>query len=573
MKDNKCIQLMVRSLLKHKFRFITLIVLCFLGAFFPSITPLVYRYIVDVLIPEERFWVLLVYVFVLIGIPICSSLLHNGLNILANKISNAVTRDLRVALFDKIVRLDYRKIQQVGVKGLQSRITRGCGQVGDVFLTQTLLALINTSLSLVMVLIPMFILEWRLALIALFAFPVVYIVLVKVKKSVSDNDKKLFQVLMEGDRIFFEALEGIRAMRVSGGKERQTRKIDNWMEKHLSAKQISVATHEFERVSLPELCLQILYGLIFIFSAIFVMLGNMTMGELVAFVAYIPRALNNISGLLMIEVKYKSVEAYFQSINEIFSMEEECSGTLLPKFQGHISFRNVCFRYLKESGFALENVNFDIAANEAVAIVGETGGGKSTIMDLLLRFYEPVTGEILLDGINIREYDIKAYRSLYAVLEQNHFLWNDTVSANITYPDEKACSDEYKDSVAKAQLAEFLKSLPMRDQTILGECGQALSGGERQRIGLAHAFYLNRNILLLDEPTSALDADTENKVRHELLSYKGKKTIIVVTHRLSNILEFDRVIVVKKGKIVENDKPEVLLSRKSVFRDLYEKQR
>ena len=113
----------------------------------------------------------------------------------------------------------------------------------------------------------------------------------------------------------------------------------------------------------------------------------------------------------------------------------------------------------------------------------------------------------------------------------------------------------------------------MRDQTILGECGQALSGGERQRIGLAHAFYLNRNILLLDEPTSALDADTENKVRHELLSYKGKKTIIVVTHRLSNILEFDRVIVVKKGKIVENDKPEVLLSRKSVFRDLYEKQR
>ena len=572
MKDNKCGQVILDSLKTHKFRVALLIMLCFMGALLPSLTPLVYRQIVDNLIPNKNFSTLFIYVFALVGIPICSSLLNNWLNIVAYKISDVVTRNLRGTLFNKIVSLNYGAFQRVGIKALESRITRGCGQVGDVFLINTLLSLINASFSLIMVLIPMLILEWHLAFIALLAFPIVYVVLVRVKKHVAGNDKKLFQVLMEGDRIFFESLEGMRVMRVSGGKERQTKKIDGWMQEHLKAKQTSVTAHEFERVSLPELCLQILYGLIFILSAIFVMQGNMTIGELVAFVAYIPRALSSIKGLLLIEVNYKSVEPYFQSINEILAMPDEYSGAILPKTQGDISFRNVCFQYTKEAGFAIQNMNFDIHRNEAVAIVGETGGGKSTLLDLLLRFYEPSAGEILLDGVNIREYDLNAYRALFAVSEQNPFLWNDTVSANITYPDENSRPDEYEQAVEKAQLTEFLKRLPQGDQAALGECGQSLSGGERQRIGLAHAFYMNRSILLMDEPTSALDADTESRLREAILSYKGKKTIIVVTHRLSNILEFDRVLVIKNGKIVENGKPEELLACASVFRDLCEKQ-
>lgn len=572
-ESNKCKQVIICSVKKNIGKVILLLLLCFIGALLPSVTPLVYQRIVDSLIPNGNFKLLYVYVAILIAIPVLTSLMLNIRNVIAFQLSEAITHTLRITLFEKIAKMEYKFFLKFGVKSLVYRLTRGCGQIGDVFLHNTVLSLINSSFSLILVFVPMLLLEYRLALMALVAFPVVYFLLGRVKQHVALRDKRLYQVLMRGEGMFYEALEGLRIMRLSGGIERQKEKINDWLDEHLEVKQASVNAHEFERVSLPELCLQILYGLIFILGAMLVMSGEMTIGELVAFVAYIPRSLSSIKELLLIQVNFKSVEPYFQSINEIFDAANESSGLLQSKdVKGHIAFQNVSFTYPGKENRALSNLNFEIRPCEMVAIVGETGGGKSTIFDLLLRFYEPSSGEILLDEVPICEYDIDVYRSHYATVQQSNFLWSDTLLNNVIFPDESSCRDVYLEAIRDAQLTEFVCQLPQKDNTLLGEGGQNVSGGERQRIGLAHAFYQNRKIMLLDEPTSALDAETESKIRNVLLSYKGKKTIVVVTHRLSSILQYDRVIVIKKGEIVENDAPKTLLAQKSVLRSLCEQQ-
>jgi len=302
---------------------------------------------------------------------------------------------------------------------------------------------------------------------------------------------------------------------------------------------------------------------------VLVMTEQMSIGTLVAFVAYVPRAFGSLRELLMIQVTFQSVSAVFDSINEVFAIPNEPSGSrTLSAVSGGISFDRVCFQYNTESSFALKNISFEIFPGEAVAILGETGGGKSTIFDLLLRFYTPSSGAIKIDDTEIGEYTMSSYRSAFSVMQQLPFLWQDTVRNNIIYPETEIDTDRYQEVLKKAQLTEFLNRLPDGDQTLLGEGGQSVSGGERQRIALAHALYQDRPIILLDEPTAALDVETEAKIRDVLLSCRGEKTLLVITHRLSTVLQYDRVLIIRDGQIIENGLPKELMKQNSILRHL-----
>jgi len=564
-----CTQLILHALKKHSLYVILLVLLCFGSALLPSVTPLVYRQIVDALIPGRNVRELLLYVILLIAIPTMTSLLLNWRNITAYQLSNQISCTLRLSLFQKIAEMEYAAYLRLGSKSLVYRLTRSCGQIVDVFLNNTVLSLINASFALILALLPMLWLEYRLAVSAMIALPVLYLLLSRIKKRVAVRDKRLFQVLMRGERLMHEALEGLRVMRLSGGREYQSEKISGWLQEHRDAKLSSVKAHEFERASLPELCLQILYGLVFILGAVLVMTEQMSIGTLVAFVAYVPRAFGSLRELLMIQVTFQSVSAVFDSINEVFAIPNEPSGSrTLSAVSGGISFDRVCFQYNTESSFALKNISFEIFPGEAVAILGETGGGKSTIFDLLLRFYTPSSGAIKIDDTEIGEYTMSSYRSAFSVMQQLPFLWQDTVRNNIIYPETEIDTDRYQEVLKKAQLTEFLNRLPDGDQTLLGEGGQSVSGGERQRIALAHALYQDRPIILLDEPTAALDVETEAKIRDVLLSCRGEKTLLVITHRLSTVLQYDRVLIIRDGQIIENGLPKELMKQNSILRHL-----
>ncbi len=565
-KNSHTWRLIRAGFIKNRGKIALLILFCLASAALTSLSPLIYAAIFDRLIPSGALNQIYLYVLALIAIPVASSVLANFRNILSFKTSDAVTQDLRRGIFAKITRLKSSEFDRFGPGALTYRLSRAAGQVGEIYLNNTILTLIQAVLSLLMVLIPMFVLDYHLALCSLAAFPATYFLLLQVRKHVSDKDDRLYQTLADGEIMMRESMEGMRQTRLYGGQKRVLARLDRWLAAHAAVKLASLRVHEFERVSLPELCLDLLYGMIFIYGAVLTIRTTITVGTLVAFIAYVPRAFAAIRELLGTQVSLHSAEPAIHSIEEVLSAEEETDGTLpLPAARGGIVFDKVGFSYGNDGHFVLRDVSFRAEPGEAVAIVGETGGGKSTILRLLLRLIVPTEGTVFLDGTDIQSYKLSDYRARFAVVEQDHFLWNDTVEQNLIWPESSPAHPAYENAVRDAVLTEFIRDLPQGDRTMLGEKGQAVSGGEGQRIHLAHAFYTGREILILDEPTSALDAYTEAEAARTIAGMKGKHTILSVTHRLSTVLGFDRIIVLKNGRIAENGAPDALLARKGEF--------
>ncbi len=566
-------QLISQGFAKNRGKIVLLMLLCMTSACLASLSPLIYAAIIDRLIPSGELDRIYLYVLALIAIPVASSVQANFRNILSFRTSDAVTQELRRGVFAKITRLKAGEFDRFGPSALTFRLSRAAGQVGEIYLNNTILILIQAGLSLLMVMIPMFLLDWHLALSSLIAFPATYLVMMQVRRHVFDKDDKLYETLADGEAMMRESMEGMRQTRLYGGQARVRARLDRWLAEHAAVKLASLRVHEFERVSLPELCLDLLYGMIFIYGAVLTIRQSITIGTLVAFIAYVPRAFAAIRELLGTQVSLHSAEPAIRSIEEVLAAGEEEDGTLpLPAARGGIDFRNVSFTYGDDGHYVLRDVSFRVEPGEAAAIVGETGGGKSTILRLLLRLVTPTEGTVLLDGTDIREYRLDDYRARFAVVEQDHFLWNDTLEQNLIWPETAPKHPAYENAIRGAVLTGFVGELPQGDRTTLGEKGHAVSGGEGQRIHLAHAFYTCREVLILDEPTSALDAWTEAEAARTIAGMKGTHTILSVTHRLSTVLAFDRIIVLKNGRIVENGAPDALLARDGEFRAMCREQ-
>ena len=237
-----------------------------------------------------------------------------------------------------------------------------------------------------------------------------------------------------------------------------------------------------------------------------------------------------------------------------------------------IEFLEVSFDYGRD-GFGLEDVSFRVEPGAFVGVVGPSGGGKSTVIDLLLRFYEPRSGEIRVDGTAIESLPLPYLRGMIGLVPQDVILWNDSISANLTYPAREITRERLLETAKAAQLHDFVESLPQGYDTPVGERGLALSGGERQRLALCRAILAEPRILLLDEATSSLDALTDQKVRAALETARRGRTTIVVAHRLVTVMHADRILVLDQGRLAQEGTPQTLLAQPGLFRDLYLAQR
>lgn len=306
-----------------------------------------------------------------------------------------------------------------------------------------------------------------------------------------------------------------------------------------------------------------------------VLVGKTTPGSFFSFFAAMMmayRPLKSVSGMNSgIQMGLASAERFYAALDKKPTIADKPGAIEIKNVKGNIKFDNVLFRYIPDK-IALDAINLEIPSGKTIALVGHSGGGKSTIMNMILRFYDPESGSISLDGHNIKDLTIKSLRSSMSVVNQEVMLFDDTVIENIRYGKENASKEEIINAAKLAEADEFINQLPQGYDTMIGQNGIRLSGGQRQRIAIARAILYNAPILLLDEATSALDPISEHAIKKALNTLMKNRTTVVIAHRLSTIMHADRIYVISEGKVIESGKHQELIDQNGHYANLYSKQ-
>ena len=573
--DSYTFTLVVREVRSQWRTLAFVVVLMLLGTAASLVTPLLLRELIDSAIPRADTTMILTLVVAMTLLPVVDVGLGLVRNYARASVGEAVTRRLRTDLFNHLIQGRLDDIERTRLGHIVTVLTQSCGQVGEVFVAQTLVQSIYHSMLVVVTAGIMFTLNWQLALITLLAFPPSYL----LARVAGSRERRLFHeqtdILSSGQSYITEAFDNIKTVKSFTGEHREMAWWKGWTRRHWRNKARMIAHHDLFRFGFWVAIQNVVRGLIFGYGAFEVVNGRATVGDLIAFLAYLPGLYESVRRVLDFITVGESVKAATDRIDELMALPKEGSSDVREQAPNprasSVEFSNVSFSYARE-GFGIEDLSFQVDAGEFIGIVGPTGGGKSTVLDLVQGFYEPLQGRVLIDGQDIRDLSLRSMRRHISVVPQDAWLWNDTVLANIIYPETQPDIALVERVVRDAQLVEFIDSLPNGLHEPLGPKGLDLSGGERQRIAIARALYRKAGLVLLDEPTSALDARTEFQLTAALDSLRQRSTLIVVAHRLKTVINADKILVIEAGRIVESGPPQDLRHASGLFATMYEMQ-
>lgn len=493
---------------------------------------------------------------------------------ITSRIGHELVYRLRRELFAHLQQLSLSFHARARTGELLTKVVSDTSALKDVF-AESALTFAAHSLTVLGMFVIMFSLDWRMALIVLATFPVLTYALFGVYRRIKASARK--QREREGavaSRIHevLSSLQIVRAFaREKLEQERFERDSAYTLEEGIrTARMEAAATRSVEIISAAGLCAVVLFG------SLQVIRGRILPGEVLIFTAYLTSMYKPLRTLARISSQYSKAMASAERIAQILRIEPEPiddkQGLKVTKLDGEIVFRDVSFDY-GDGIEVLKNVSFKIAPGERVALVGASGAGKSTIANLLLRFYQTQSGSILIDGREIEQYQRESLRRRIGVVLQESILLGASIRENIVYGKIDATDEEVEAAAREAYAHEFIAKLPEGYETIIGERGSTLSGGQRQRICLARAIIKRPSLLILDEPTSAIDAESTQLIQQALHKMQQGKTMIVISHQFAGIEEFDRIIVLKAGEVVEQGTHEQLLERKGYYYDLFVLQR
>jgi subfamily B ATP-binding cassette protein MsbA len=487
------------------------------------------------------------------------------------KVSYGVVHDLRVDLFNKLLELPNYYFDRNNSGHLISRITYNVTLVTSAA-TDSIKTVIREGLTIIFVLGYLLLSNWKLTLVFLVVMAIMAVIVSHVGERLRKLSHKIQDAMGDVTHVASESINGNQVVRSYGGEEYEKKRFFDASKYNLrqNMKMVRVTA-----INTPVLQFLVILSVAIIMFLVLQMKSTGTVAELVAFVmaaTMMPKPIRQLSEVYgNIQKGIAACENIFEQIDEEV---EEDTGTLeINRAVGNISFKSVEFSYQGSEQKVLQEINLDIAPGETVAFVGRSGSGKTTITNLLLRFYKPTSGEILVDNVPIQEYKLHNLREQIALVGQNTTLFNDTVARNIAYGslDDK---DESKiiEAAEAAHAMEFVNRMDLGLDTLIGEDGVLLSGGQRQRLAIARAFLKDAPILILDEATSALDNESETKIQEALKDLSKGRTTLVVAHRLSTIEGADRIVVLKDGRIIESGKHEELLSQDGEYTSLYRTQ-
>ncbi len=483
-------------------------------------------------------------------------------------VARRVVEDFRKEMFSTLVLLpvDYYDSKSAGA--LVSKFTYDVERLSSAT-TRSWLNVLRDILTVLGLIGYMLYLDWRLTLVFASIVPFIALYLRKITPKLKANAKQAQYSMGEMTKAAEEAIAGQRIVKIFGAQtfeyQRFSAIVSNNRRIELRISRISgLSSFVVEIFAALALALVIYYAI-----------GNFSVGEFAAFVGALLMLISPIKHIAAANEDFQVGLAAAQSIFEVIDATPELDegGAAIDRARGEIEFKHVTMQYDNAAKPALDNLSFIIKAGEKVALVGRSGGGKTTLVNLLPRFYELQQGTILLDGKNIQALKRDNLRQQFALVSQDIILFNDTVFNNIAYGVLRDASEDEVIAAAKAAHAwEFIQQLPNGLQNEIGDRGVRLSGGQRQRIAIARAILKNAPILLLDEATSALDTESEQHVQAALDALMQNRTSIVIAHRLSTIENADRIMVMEHGKITENGSHAELMQLNSHYAKLYQKQ-
>ncbi len=486
--------------------------------------------------------------------------------------SRLIEYDLRKEIYQHYQKLDYAFYKKNKTGDLMARVSEDVSKV-RMYLGPALMYGITVSMLVIFVITAMFQVNTKLTLFTLLPLPFLSISIYFVSRVIHDKSYQIQKQISKLNSIAQEVYSGIRIVKSYVKEDQFTEyfeeESENYRKKSLQLARVNALFFPLMIILMNISTILAVYigGTLYIEDKI-------TAGNLMEFIIYIGYLNWPITAIGWIASIIQQAEASQTRINEILSIEPEITNTTNNNINlaGKIEFKNVSFIYPDTGIEALKNVSFVINPGEKLAIVGRTASGKSTIADLLLRFYDVSAGEILIDGINIKDVDLYNLRTQIGYVPQNVFLFSDTIEDNVKFGKPDADLDTVMRYADHAAIGDDILALPDHYQTHVGERGVTLSGGQKQRLSIARALIKDPNIILMDDSLSALDANTEHKILEYLDGALKDKTSIIVTHRISSLIEFDQILVLEGGEVEALGKHDKLMEMDGYYSQIVKKQ-
>lgn len=553
-----------------------------LGLFFLTIAvftelvgPFIAKHIIDNYMTIGRIelkpitWLLVVYLLLAIATAVLRYFMYIYLQMGANR----VVQKLRKDVFEHIQTLPIQYFDNLPAGKIVARVTNDTEAVRNLYV-QVLSNFVTSLISIVGVYIALFILNWKMAFLALAMVPVVYLWMILYRKVASKYNDVIRTKIADINAMINESIQGMTIIQAFRREQQMTKEFDDMNNEHYAYERKLLFLDSATSFNLVN-TLRLLMFTIFIFyfgTQSFTATEVISAGTLYAFVDYLTRLFNPITNIVN---QFSQLERSLVAGKRVFEVldinGEPVSEKSLPRYKGNVVFEDVSFAY-KNDDYVLKNLSFEAHQGETIALVGHTGSGKSSIMNLLFRFYDPSKGKITIDGIDITSVPRQTMREHMGIVLQDPYLFTGTIASNVSLNNPKISREKIETSLKAVGGERVLANLPNGYDEPVIEKGSTLSSGQRQLISFARALAFDPAILILDEATSNIDTETEEIIQHAMDVLKKGRTTFIIAHRLSTIKNADRILVLDQGKIVERGTHDELLAQGGIYEKMYQMQ-